>query len=60
MLNKKDPFMLLSIVNMKLRDEDLDLDELCRTYDGNKEEIIEKLANVGYTYNKEANQFVSA
>lgn len=54
----KDPVMLLSFINLKLRDyygsdeamyEDLDLD---------RKEIEAKLAAIGYNYDKERNQFV--
>lgn len=59
MLNKKDPYMLLSIVNMKLRDEDISLHELCRTYDAEEEILVRKLAGVGYTYDQTHNQFIA-
>ncbi len=54
----KDPVMLLSFINLKLRDfyksdeamyDDLDLD---------RKEIEDKLASIGYVYDKEKNQFV--
>ena len=53
-----DPIMLLSFVNMKLRDQYASLDALCEDMDASKEEIIAKLAEVGYEYNRETNQFV--
>jgi len=53
-----DPIMLLSFVNMKLRDVYSSLDALCEDMDENKEEIIAKLAIVGYEYSKERNQFI--
>lgn len=52
-----DPVMLLSSVNMKLRDMYDSLTELCRALDESEEEIVTKLASIGYTYNKEQNQF---
>lgn len=52
-----DPFMLLSFINMKLRDEYDSLDSLCDGLDEDKEEIVSKLASVGYKYNETTNQF---
>ena len=52
-----DPIMLLSAVNMKLRDQYASLDVLCEDMDVSKEEITEKLAEVGYTYDAEQNRF---
>ena len=59
MLNKKDPYMLLSVVNMKLRDEASSLEELCKTYDKDQEELVIQLSNIGYVYDKEHNQFIA-
>ena len=53
-----DPIMLLSAVNMKLRDRYATLDDLCEDMDVSREAIISKLAEVGYEYNKAANQFI--
>lgn len=53
-----DPIMLLSVVNMKLRDRYASLDALCDDLDVSKEEIVNRLAEVGYAYSKERNQFV--
>ena len=53
-----DPIMLLSFVNMKLRDQYPSLDVLCEDMDVSKEEICKKLAEVGYEYMDERNQFV--
>ena len=53
----QDPFMLLSMVNMKLRDQYSSLDELCRTLDVDKDELIERLATAGFEYLPEINQF---
>jgi len=53
-----DPIMLLSFVNMKLRDRYASLDALCEDMDADKEEILRKLSEVGYEYNRETNQFV--
>lgn len=53
----KNPILLLSIVNTKLRDFYSNLDELCQDLDESKDEIIDILANSGYIYDKEINQF---
>ncbi|MCM1162568.1 MAG: DUF4250 domain-containing protein [Roseburia sp.] len=54
----KDPAMLLSFVNLKLRDFYKNLDELCEDLDADKKEILEKLQAMDYTYDEEKNQFV--
>ncbi len=53
----KDPVMLLSFVNMKLRDEYADMDELCDKLDVSRAEIDEKLSALGYTYKRDINQY---
>ncbi|HIF9077801.1 TPA: DUF4250 domain-containing protein [Photobacterium damselae] len=52
-----DPIMLMSIVNMKIRDEFGDLDSLVKFYDIDKDKLIKKLANSGFDYLPEAKQF---
>ena len=59
MLNKKDPYMLLSVVNMKLRDEAANLEELCKTYDKDQNELVEQLLAIGYVYDASHNQFIA-
>lgn len=54
----KDPVMLLSFVNMKLRDFYRSLDALCEEMDVSEEEITDKLSGIGYHYDRERNQFV--
>lgn len=53
----QDPFMLLSFVNMKLRDEFESLDELCSALDLDRNSLIEKLSSAGFEYNSAINQF---
>ena len=53
----KDPFILVSWVNLKLRDYYPSLEELCDDLDIEKISIIEKLSAIGYEYNPEINQF---
>lgn len=52
-----DPVMLLSFVNMKLRDEFSDLDELCGALDVRREDLERRLKALGYAYNEKTNQF---
>lgn len=53
-----DPVMLLSFVNLKLRDYYPNLDALCEDLDVKKEELLFKLGNIDYHYSEERNQFV--
>lgn len=52
-----DPQMLYSIVNMKLRDHYRDLDELARAEGIDRLVLEQRLAEAGYTYRAELNQF---
>ena len=52
-----DPVMLMSIVNMKIRDEFGDLDALVKFYDIDKDKLVAKLASAGFDYLPEAKQF---
>ena len=54
-----DPFMLLSYVNMKLRDAYSSLSALCDDLDESETDIKEKLSSVGYRYDEEKNAFVA-
>ncbi len=54
----QDPVMLLSFVNLKLRDFYGSLEQLCDDLDVNKQEITEKLAAIDYHYDEERNLFV--
>lgn len=53
-----DPVMLLSYVNLKLRDYYSNLEAMCDDLDVSKEEIEEKLKGIGYAYDSDRNQFV--
>lgn len=52
-----DPVMLLSFINLKLRDYYNNLDALCDDLDVSRSEIEEKLGSIDYHYNAEKNQF---
>ena len=53
----KDAAMLLSMINMKLRDCYESLDELCEEEDIDKEELLRLLSQAGYSYDQEHNSF---
>lgn len=54
----QDPVMLLSAVNMKLRDRYSSLEDLCEDLDVSSAEICEKLSAIDYHYDASRNQFV--
>lgn len=54
----KDPMMLLSFVNTRLRDERITLAELAGQFGVSDAEIVKVLDKIGYTYNNELNKFV--
>lgn len=56
-INIADPIILLSMINMKLRDQYSSLDLLCSDLGLEKAVIINKLNNIGYHYSEEVNQF---
>ena len=53
-----DPIMLLSVVNLKLRDFYKNLDALCEDLDADKADLCAKLTAAGYEYDPQRNQFV--
>ena len=54
----KDSVMLLSFINMKLRDFYPSLDELCTDLDLNVNDVSEKLASAGFNYDGKLNRFI--
>lgn len=52
-----DDFLLLSIVNTKLRDSYSSLTELCEEEGADINEIISRLAAIGYSYEEKLNSF---
>lgn len=53
----KDPFMLVSSINMLLRDGEFDsLEDLCAYFDREVEEVKAELLRNGYAYNEEQKQ----
>ena len=53
----KDPAMLLSFINMKLRDQYDSLESLCDDLDVSKQDIIQTLKKIDYIYDETNNQF---
>lgn len=53
-----DPAILLSYINTQLRDFYPTLDELCAAMLLNKDELCNKLSQIGYFYKSERNQFI--
>lgn len=53
----KDPMMLFSVINMKLRDAYPSLDALCDDLHVSKKDIIDRLKAVGFEYNPAQNKF---
>ena len=54
----EEPVMLLSFVNMKLRDQYASLDDLCDDLNVLSVELEETLGEIGYFYNAKENRFV--
>jgi hypothetical protein len=52
-----DPVMLMSIVNMKIRDEFGDLDSLINYFEIDKKILINRLEHAGFNYLPEVKQF---
>ncbi len=54
----KDPFMLLSWINMQLRDNYPSLDELCQSLDVDRSSVESTLASIDFLYDPKTNSFV--
>lgn len=52
-----NPFMLMSFINMKLRDFYENLDALCSDLGINKEELCKRLEQAGFEYSEENKKF---
>ena len=53
----KDPYILLSFVNARLRDQYADLEDLCAALDADEDVIRETLAGLDYHYDPTYHQF---
>lgn len=54
----KDPVMLLSVINTKLRDQYDSFSSCCEDLDLDSQEMIEKLRTINYEYDENQNQFI--
>ena len=54
----KDPFILLSYVNTKLRDQYPSLEALCDDLDADQAALCQTLARLDYRYDPVYNQFI--
>ena len=54
----KDPVMLLSLINTKLRDFNSSLDDFCKENNLNEDEMKKKLEMIDYHYDEFKNKFV--
>lgn len=54
----KDPFILLSFINTKLRDNYRSLDQLCDDLEADKNQLVATLASIGYVYDPTQNKFI--
>lgn len=52
-----DPAILVSYLNTQLRDFYPSLEEFCKANDCDMQEILRKLAGIGYTYDEKQNRF---
>ena len=53
----KDPIMLMSVINMKLRDFYPTLEALCEDMEIDQAELEDTLKAVGFEYSRENNKF---
>lgn len=53
----QDPMMLMSFINMKLRDFYPSLDALCEDLEISREELEERLGKAGFEYSEENRRF---
>ena len=53
----KDPIMLMSWVNMKLRDFYPSLEKMCEDLEIDRKSIEDTLSSAGFEYNEEINKF---
>ena len=53
----KDPAMLLSFINLKLRDFYGSFEAFCEDTGADAKEITDRLASIDYYYNPDSNRF---
>ncbi len=54
----KDPMILFSYINTKLRDEYGTLEQLCEDLELDRRDLEERLAALGYAYDPAQNRFL--
>ena len=54
----KDPMILFSYINTKLRDEYGTLEQLCEDLELDRRDLEERLAALGYAYDPVQNRFL--
>lgn len=52
----KDINMLVSMINMKLRDDDMELDHVLSIYDLDRNDFLKRLEDNSYFYDDQQNQ----
>lgn len=57
MILPDDDYLLLSLVNTKLRDEYPTLSKLCEEEEWDMEKIVSRLSAIGYFYDSDKNAF---
>lgn len=56
----RDPHLFYSLINMKLRNDHSDLDDLVRSLGADEVDLARRLAAAGYVYDAALNQFRQA
>lgn len=59
LVSQMDSFMLLSVINMKLRDFYSSLNDLCEDNDIDKSLLVSRFENINYEYSENLNQIVA-
>ena len=53
----QDPIMLMSFINLKLRDFYPSLEALCEDLEINRQELVEKMLKAGFDYSETNKRF---
>lgn len=54
----KDPMMLMSVINMKLRDFYPSIEDLCEDMDIDRQDLESILSKAGFKYSREHNRYM--
>lgn len=54
----KNPVILLSFINMKLRDYYKSIEDLCDDLELHQQELVDTLSGIDYSYDRRLNQFI--